>query len=229
VPQSEALSYIHAAISDLKALSSVSDNRWEQYRRLVENLITQHDNLRAPATLGLVAATGRNSQRPEPASSGSTVAEDPAEPALQLGNELLYRGDYESAKIAYLAAMRTAGSRHQALSTALYGACEALLGNDDAARASIEESLIARLRDSVEPDEIRIRDRSLTREELRVLRVMSAKVSYDLSQISSKAGITPSRCDAALLALKGIGAVETLDSGDERTRYRSSTAFALDG
>jgi len=155
------------------------------------------------------------------------TSDDPAAEALRLGHDFLKAGDYEAAKGAYLAASSIPGSRHHALSTSLYGACLAMLGNQEEAQAAVEESVAVRLKESITPsgpDQIK----SLSEDGRAVLRVMSSEVSYDLSQVSSRSGLTPSRADAALLALKGVGAIETTAEDEEGTRYQAGDAFLVE-
>lgn len=231
LPEREVRLYAQSVLADFASRSpSITSDKLAGLRNLLQEQITQHESLRRPSMLGLLAATESpgSSDHVWPRRITRGSEQDPADPALRLGNELLGRGDLETAKGAYLAASRIDGSRYRALSTTLYGACEALLGNLDAARIAVQESVIARLKDSVAPVDPELRSKSMTVDERRVLRVMSSEVSYDLSQISSMAGLTPSRVDAALLSLKGIGAIESTNDEEDGTRYRVGGGFLID-
>lgn len=230
LPENEVRRYAQAALSGIVPWSSaIQPARLTDLRRLLEEQIAAHEDLRRPVMLDLLASITTNYPQPKtPRAAAPGSAEDPAEPALSLGTDLLKRGDYEAAKGAYLAASRLSGSRLQALSTTMYAACEALLGNADAARTAVQESVATRLKESVAPVDPHMRSRSLSADEKRVLRVMSYGISYDLSQISSMASLTPSRADAALLALKVMGAIESTKDKDDGIRYRVGDAFLVD-
>ncbi len=226
VPQVRA--YARKALSELSRRSSTDPPRSALLlKKLVDEQIMKREMLRTPATMDLLASTVNSQLAYLGDDDVPGTSDDPAAEALRLGHDFLKAGDYEAAKGAYLAASSIPGSRHHALSTSLYGACLAMLGNQEEAQAAVEESVAVRLKESITPsgpDQIK----SLSEDGRAVLRVMSSEVSYDLSQVSSRSGLTPSRADAALLALKGVGAIETTAEDEEGTRYQAGDAFLVE-
>jgi hypothetical protein len=225
IPANEARDYVDSALSNLERQPAGLDlDRLASVRRLLKELITNQKGLRGPSMLSLVAAT----EDPVGVTVlGTRSIRDPAESFLSLANELLLRGNYEAARDAYRACALLPGSRQRSLSTVLYGACEALLGNEAAARQAVQESLAARLNESIQGSDLDLRSQKMSQDGRTVLQTMSDRVEYDLSQLSSRSLLTPSRVSTALDSLRAIGAVEVCGEGGGDIRYRRISSFVV--
>ena len=85
-----------------------------------------------------------------------------------------------------------------------------MLGNDVEARNAIQDSVAVRLKESIQAFDTSLQASTMAEDEKLVLLSMVEGVSYDISQLSSRATLTPSRVAAALTTLRGIGAIEIL-------------------
>lgn len=226
LPDFEARQYIHPAASDPMMAMGVNQlGPVRKLARLFEELMPQYERLRSPGVLALVTNAADEALATTGERRPSRHIDDPADPALRRGREFLVQGDYPAAKDAFLEAGHMSNSRHRALSMVLYAACEAVLGDTKSAQIALEESIAARLDESVSPEP---RSDPLTADERCVLGVLSSKITYGLSQVGSKAELTPSRTAAALLALTDRGAIETHGDSEEHLRYRLREHLALE-
>jgi DNA-binding transcriptional ArsR family regulator len=225
IPPNTALGYVDSALSSLERHTGGPNvARWESVRRLLKDLITHEKGLRGPSMLSLVAAT---EDPVDFTSLGTRNVQDPAESFMSLANRLLVAGDFRAARDAYRACAQIPGSRQRSLATVLYGACEALLGNETAAREAVQESLAVRLNESIQSGDADLRVQSMTRDGRTVLKTMSHGVEYDLSQLSSRSLLTPSRVAEALDSLRASGAVEFCREGEGDVRYRRISSFVV--
>ncbi|GEM34240.1 hypothetical protein NN3_52470 [Nocardia neocaledoniensis NBRC 108232] len=156
-------------------------------------------------------------------------SEDPALPALGIGNEYFALCEYESARAGYLAASRMKGSQLWALSLLMFAVCEFNLGNNGSARSAVEEYLSARSREAITPGESGNRVHLTTDDDRQILGAMSAGVSYDLGQVCSRSRLAPSRVSASLRRLSELGAVESPSNLATGARYRISDSFTVAG
>lgn len=232
LPESEARQYLLRRAFRHDTLSSSSMHRPLQptLRRLVEELIEQEADLRAPALLGLIEKTvAEYSKHLQVRASETEEGADSAELVFRLGNQCLARGDYRAAIDAYGAVLAVSGSHLKAPAAVLRGATKALLGDHQAAHDALIESVALRLKESIEMAEVRHRTAPLSEDERLVLNVLSDDISYDPSQISALARLTPDPTNLALRALRDAGLVEVIEEREGRPRFRRNSAFAAAG
>lgn len=225
IPANKARNYVDSVLWNLERQPAGLDlDRLQGVRTLLKELITSQEGLRGPSMLSLVAATGNPVDF---TALGTRNVRDPAETFLSMANELLLSGNYERARDTYRACAEMPGSRQRSLSTVLYGACEAFLGNEAAARAAVQESLAARLKESIQSIDPDSRAEKLSHDARTVLQAMPEDMEYDLSQLSSRSLLTPGRVEVALGSLRAVGAVEVCGEGERDIRYRRISSFVV--
>lgn len=230
-----------AAVYVVEALHRLSDRtdgvlehgqQFDRLDRLFRTLIADDEMMWAPALFGLMAASGvaaAGNDEHHLLPEGPAGSRDPGEPDFLAGNARFAERDFAAAKDAYQKVSMIAGSQRRALATALYGVCEALLGNEPEARRALHDSVAVHLAESITPGATYRLTTCTNDDERQVVRSMTAGITYDLAQLSSRSGLPPSRTRAALRMLRELGAVQTSRDTSDRIRYQRSETFATEG
>ncbi|MET9490197.1 NACHT domain-containing protein [Nocardia sp. NPDC006630] len=229
-PETQLMDYLESAMGQIHVAKDAPAYRPDVDKsvRILRDLM-EDDSIRENLMLGLVAASRAETVGTRSSGAREKDSRDPAAPALALGNQFYAAGNYGDAKIAYLTASRVPDSSKHSVSILLYGICEAVLGNKEAARQAVYDYVAASSGDSITPSEAGNRVHLGTSDERHVLAAMESGISYDLCQVCSRSRLTPSRVAVALQALRDIGAIDTPLERLDGIRYRRSDAFAVIG
>jgi NACHT domain len=155
------------------------------------------------------------------------AADDPAALAVRIGDTLNEMGDHVAAIESYMAAMGTQSSHWRSLAGLRASLLLAQSGDHEGARSALERSLAAEIEKPLHETLMPIEDH-LSDDECSVLRVLSSTKSLDAFQISSRASVPPSRCNAALRQLRDRGLAEVIDNEGAEPRFQRSAVELIE-
>jgi hypothetical protein len=174
------------------------------HRLIIEDQALDEDEaLRLPAFLDVVSRSLESH-----VSDGALITADDGAIALRLGNKFLANGHLESARDAYVAATNIVGSRWRAEAAVRLSAVLRQLGDADGAVRALITSVSLHLEGSLSVGGNDIRSEDLSEDARKVIEVMRPSVSYDESQVTGAAELTPARTAEALRQLRLKGLVE---------------------